>query len=242
MAPSILPVSFGDIESAAQRIRDAGLTTPEIEAPMLGAAVGARLFLKLENLQPTGSFKVRGALNKLVSLSAAETSRGVIAMSAGNHAQGVAYHAQRMGIAATIVMPSDTPFTKIRDTERLAAKVILEGASLAEARAAMEGLAQRDGLTVIHPYDDVRTIAGQGTVGLEFLTRYPDLDCLVVPVGGGGLIAGICVAAKHLNPAIEIMGVETALFPSMRNALCGETRAVGGRTTAEGIAVAEVAR
>ncbi|MCD6074834.1 MAG: Threonine ammonia-lyase [Rhodospirillales bacterium] len=239
MAGSTPGVTFADIEAAAARIRAAGLTTPEIESKSLGALVGARVFLKLENLQPTGSFKVRGALNKLAALETRETRRGVIAMSAGNHAQGVAYHAQRMGIAATIVMPVDTPFTKIRDTERLGATVILEGASLAEARAAMEQLARQRELTIIHPYDDVSTIAGQGTVALEFLARFPDLDCLIVPVGGGGLIAGIALAAKHLNPKIEIVGVETELFPSMRNALTGETRPMGGRTTAEGIAVAQ---
>ena len=232
-------VSFAEIEAANVRIRAAGLTTPQIESATLSSLTGAGIFLKLENLQPTGSFKVRGALNKLSALGPGETERGVIAMSAGNHAQGVAYHARRMGIAATIVMPLDTPFTKIRDTEHLGAKVILEGSSLAEARAAMERLAAQRNLTIIHPYDDVHTIAGQGTVALEFLAQFADLDCLIVPVGGGGLIAGIAVAAKHLKPTIEVVGVETELFPSMRNALTGETRAMGGRTTAEGIAVAQ---
>jgi threonine dehydratase len=232
-------VSFIEIEAANARVRAAGLMTPQIASATLSALTGAGIFLKLENLQPTGSFKVRGALNKLSALRPDETERGVIAMSAGNHAQGVAYHAQRMGIAATIVMPLDTPFTKIRDTEHLGANVILEGSSLAEARAAMERLAAERNLTIIHPYDDVHTIAGQGTVALEFLAHFADLDCLIVPVGGGGLIAGIAVAAKHLKPPIEIIGVETELFPSMRNALTGETRAMGGRTTAEGIAVAQ---
>jgi threonine dehydratase len=232
-------VSFAEIEAANVRIRAAGLTTPQIESATLSGLTGAGIFLKLENLQPTGSFKVRGALNKLSALGPGETERGVIAMSAGNHAQGVAYHARRMGIAATIVMPLDTPFTKIRDTEHLGAKVILEGSSLAEARAAMERLAAQRNLTIIHPYDDVHTIAGQGTIALEFLAQFADLDCLIVPVGGGGLIAGIAVAAKHLKPTIEVVGVETELFPSMRNALTGETRAMGGRTTAEGIAVAQ---
>jgi len=232
-------VDFADIEVAAVRVRDAGLITPQIESASLSALVDARIFLKLENLQPTGSFKVRGALNKLSSLGVRETQHGVIAMSAGNHAQGVAYHARRMGIAATIVMPLDTPFTKIRDTERLGATVVLEGTSLAEARAAMERLAHDHDLTIIHPYDDAHTIAGQGTAGYEFVTAFPDLDCLIVPVGGGGLIAGVAMAAKQLNPKIEVIGVESELFPSMRNALTGETRPMGGRTTAEGIAVAQ---
>ncbi len=233
-------VSFGDIEAAAVRVRAAGLSTPQIVAPVLSETFGAHIRLKLENLQPTGSFKVRGALNKLASLTTEEVSRGVIAMSAGNHAQGVAYHARRMGMQATIVMPLDTPFTKIRDTEKLGATVVLEGETLAEARAASERLANERRLTMIHPYDDPLTIAGQGTIAMEFLAEFPDLDCLVVPVGGGGLIAGICVAAKHLKPNIEIIGVETELFPSMRNALRGESHRMGGRTVAEGIAVAQV--
>ena len=239
MARATAGVTFADIEAAAARVRAAGLTTPQIESVNLSALADTRIFLKLENLQPTGSFKVRGALNKLEPLGREEARRGVIAMSAGNHAQGVAYHARRLGIAATIVMPVDTPFTKIRDTERLGATVILDGASLAEARAAMERLAQQRELVIVHPYDDVRTIAGQGTVALEFLAQFPDLDCLIVPIGGGGLIAGVAIAAKHLNSKIEIVGVETELFPSMRNALTGETRPMGGRTTAEGIAVAQ---
>lgn len=221
-------VSFGDIEAAAVRVRAAGLSTPQIVAPVLSETFGAHIRLKLENLQPTGSFKVRGALNKLASLTTEEVSRGVIAMSAGNHAQGVAYHARRMGMQATIVMPLDTPFTKIRDTEKLGATVVLEGETLAEARAASERLANERRLTMIHPYDDPLTIAGQGTIAMEFLAEFPDLDCLVVPVGGGGLIAGICVAAKHLKPNIEIIGVETELFPSMRNALRGESHRMGG--------------
>lgn len=235
-------VTFADVESAAARVKRAGLTTPQIAAATFSDVLGAKIRLKLENLQPTGSFKVRGALNKLASLGTEKAARGVIAMSAGNHAQGVAYHARRMGLRATIVMPVDTPFAKIRDTEKLGATVILQGESLAEAREASERLAHDRGLTMVHPYDDPLTIAGQGTIALEFLAEFPDLDCLIVPVGGGGLIAGICVAAKHLKPGIEIIGVETELFPSMRNVLRGEARPLGGRTVAEGIAVAQAGR
>ncbi len=241
-AQMVHDVTFADIEAAAVHVARAGLTTPQIAALTLSDMLGVQIRLKLENLQPTGSFKVRGALNKLASLSADEARRGVIAMSAGNHAQGVAYHARRMGMQATIVMPVDTPFAKIRDTEKLGATVILQGESLAEAREASERLALERGLTMIHPYDDPLTIAGQGTIALEFLAEFPDLDCLIVPVGGGGLIAGICIAAKHLNPGIEIVGVESELFPSMRNALRGEGQPIGGRTVAEGIAVAQAGR
>ena len=232
-------MTFADIEAAAERMRAAGLATPQIASETLSKLTGASVVLKLETLQPTGSFKVRGALNKLASLNLDERKRGVIAMSAGNHAQGVAYHAHRMNIAATIVMPLDTPFTKIRETERLGAKVILQGADLTEARGAMELIAHRHNLVVIPPYDDTKIIVGQGTVAIELLARFSDLDCLIVPVGGGGLIAGVCIAAKNINPDIEIVGVETELYPSMRNALTGETRPTQGRTTAEGIAVAQ---
>jgi threonine dehydratase len=229
--------TFAEIETAAARVAAAGLVTPQIASPALGDLAGARVHLKLENLQPTGSFKVRGALIKLERLSDNERAAGVVAASAGNHAQGVAFHARRLGVQATIVMPRDTPFTKIRDTERLGAQVVLEGENLSESWAAAERLSKAKGFSMIHPYDDAAVIAGQGTAGLEFLRAVPDLDCLIVPVGGGGLIGGIALAAKHLNPAIEIVGAEAALFPAMRNSLKHETRNVGGRTIAEGIAV-----
>jgi threonine dehydratase len=235
-------VSFADIERAADRVRAVGLVTPSIVSPVLSEASGATVVLKLENLQPTGSFKVRGALIKLESLARDEAKRGVVAVSAGNHAQGVAYHARRMRIRATIVMPEDTPFTKVRDTERLGAKVILAGESLAEARAHAEGLVAKQGLTMIHPFDDPAVIAGQGTIAVELLADHSDLDCLIVPVGGGGLLAGIALAAQTLKPGLELVGAETALFPSMRNRILGERAKVGGRTVAEGIAVAEAGR
>jgi threonine dehydratase len=233
---------FAEIERAAERVRAAGLTTPAIASPLLSELSGARVVLKLENLQPTGSFKVRGALIKLESLSKQEARRGVVAVSAGNHAQGVAYHARRMGIRATIVMPRDTPFTKVRDTERLGATVILEGDSLAEARTHAESLVEERGLTMIHPYDDPQVIAGQGTIGIELLQEWPDLDCIIVPVGGGGLLAGIAQAVRSLKPTVELIGAETALFPSMRNRLTGERHPIGGRTVAEGIAVSQAGR
>jgi threonine dehydratase len=235
-------VRFADIERAADQVRAAGLTTPAIASPMLSELSGARVVLKLENLQPTGSFKVRGALIKLGALGKRDARRGVVAVSAGNHAQGVAYHARRMGIRATIVMPKDTPFTKVRDTERLGAAVLLEGESLSETWAHAERLVAERGLTMIHPYDDPAVVAGQGTIGLELLREWPELDCIIVPIGGGGLLAGIALAAKEIKPTVELIGVEAALFPSMRNRISGERLPVGGRTVAEGIAVARAGR
>jgi threonine dehydratase len=204
--------------------------------------------LKLETLHPTGSFKERGALNKLKSLTPEERAAGVIAMSAGNHAQGVAYHARRLGIPATIVMPEGTPFTKIERTEAHGATVVLRGHGLTEARRAAHALAEERRLTFVHPYDDPAIIAGQGTLALELLADVPDLDTLVVPIGGGGLISGIAIAAKALAPAIEIVGVQAALYPSMLNAVKGAPADAprdalsGGQTIAEGIAVKEPGR
>jgi threonine dehydratase len=238
-----LPVTFADIEAAAAAIKGEVLRTPALPSPALGAIVGAEIVLKLETLHPTGSFKERGALVKLKSLDAKARRAGVIAMSAGNHAQGLAYHAQRLGIPATIVMPEDTPFTKIERTERYGARVVLEGAGLAEARAAANRLARAKGLTLVHPYDDAKIIAGQGTVGLELLQDAPDLDAIIVPVGGGGLISGIAVAARALAPKIAVIGVECASYASMRYALGRGKRPGGGGTTlAEGIAVKEPGR
>ncbi len=239
-----LPVSLADIRAAAAAIAGEVLRTPAVEAPALSKLTGAEIVLKLETLHPTGSFKERGALNKLKSLSPEQRAAGIIAMSAGNHAQGVAYHARRLGIPATIVMPEGTPFTKIERTEAHGARVVLRGAGLSEARRAADALAAEHGLTFVHPYDDAAIIAGQGTIGLELLADHPDLDAIVVPIGGGGLISGIAVAAKALSPAIEIVGVEAALYPSMLNALRGAAgkgaaKSVGGQTIAEGIAVKE---
>jgi threonine dehydratase len=211
-----------------------------LPAPKLSALTGAEVFVKYENLQVTNSFKERGALNKLATLDAADRARGVIAMSAGNHAQAVAYHAARLGIAATIVMPVSTPAVKIAATRAQGATVVLHGESIAEAQARAEALRQQYGLVFIHPYDDTRIIAGQGTIAVEMLEERPDLDCLVVPIGGGGLISGNAVAARAINPSIEVVGVEAELYPSMWNALHGEDRPCGGPTLAEGIAVKNV--
>jgi threonine dehydratase len=196
--------------------------------------------VKYENLQVTNAFKERGAFVKLSSLSVAERERGVIAMSSGNHAQAVAYHARRLGIKATIVMPETTPFVKVEATRAHGAEVVLEGDGVSEAQARAETIARERGLSFVHPYDDARIIAGQGTIALEMLEEVPDLDVLVVPIGGGALIAGNAIAARAARPSIEIIGVECALYPSMRNALKRENRPMGGPTLAEGIAVKNV--
>jgi threonine dehydratase len=211
--------------------------TPSVAAPALSAASGADVVLKLENLQQTGSFKPRGALVKLASLDAAQRQVGVVAASAGNHAQGVAHHARRLGIKATIVMPLDTPFNKVARTEADQATVVLHGESLSESRDHAVALAADDGAVFVSPYDDEKIIVGQGTIGLEMLADDPDLEVLIVPIGGGGLISGIATAATALNPKIEIVGVQTALYPSMVQALAGENPTSGGQTVAEGIAV-----
>jgi threonine dehydratase len=211
-----------------------------LPAPKLSALTAAEVYVKYENLQVTNSFKDRGALNKLASLSASERGRGVIAMSAGNHAQAIAYHAARLGIPATIVMPVTTPFVKVEATQAHGAEVVLEGETVADAQLRAETIARERGLTFVHPYDDPLVIAGQGTIALEMLEDAPDLDALVVPIGGGGLIAGTAIAARARKPAIEIVGAEAALYPSFWNALHGENRALGGATLAEGIAVKNV--
>ena len=233
-------VSLQDIRAAAQRIAGAVERTPFLHSHTLSRLTGAEIFLKFENLQFTASFKERGALNKLLSLSAAERRRGVIAMSAGNHAQAVAYHAARLGIPAVIVMPRGSPNTKIRNTRVHGAEVVLEGDSLAGAAQHAFARAQRDNLVFVHPYEDPLVIAGQGTVGLEMLEAVPDLDLLIVPVGGGGLIAGIATAAKSLSGKIQVVGVESKAYPSMHQKLAGLPIEVGGDTIAEGIAVKDV--
>ncbi len=242
MTAKLLPVSFADIQQAAATIGGEVLRTPAIAAPALSVLTGAELVLKLETLHPTGSFKERGALNKLKSLTPEQREAGVIAMSAGNHAQGVAYHARRLGIPATIVMPEGTPFTKVERTAAHGATVVLRGAGLGEARQEAAAIAAARGLAFVHPYDDPAIIAGQGTVALELLADHPDVDVIIVPIGGGGLISGIAVAAKGLSPSIEIIGVQAALYPSMRQALSGngaQPEARGSQTVAEGIAVKE---
>ncbi len=209
---SALPVEIGDVQRAAAALAGAIARTPLVPAPELSAAIGAEIWLKLETQHPTGSFKERGALNKLLTLNDNERGAGVVAMSAGNHAQGVAYHARRLGIPATIVMPEGTPFTKIDRTQALGATVVIEGDSLVAARRAADALVADKGLVRIHPYDDPEVIAGQGTIALEIFADDPGFDTLVVPIGGGGLISGIAVAAKAIKPAIEIIGVQSALY------------------------------
>jgi threonine dehydratase len=236
-----LPVTIEDIRRAEAAIAGAVAPTPTIRAAALCEMTGCEVYLKLETLHPTGSFKERGALNKLLSLNKAERRVGVVAMSAGNHAQGVAHHARRLGIPATIVMPQGTPFTKIDRTEALGAKVVLRGDSLVDARRAAEGLVQERGLVSVHPYDDPAVIAGQGTIALEMLAGDTKLDTLLVPVGGGGLISGIAVAANAVSPDTEIVGVQSALYPSMYRVLHGIDPGLPteGTTLAEGIAVKE---
>ncbi|MBR0757125.1 threonine ammonia-lyase [Bradyrhizobium jicamae] len=231
------PVTLADIHAAAAAIRDQVQVTACNESRTLGEICGCRLFLKFENLQFTATFKERGALNRLQALSPDARKRGVIAMSAGNHAQGVAYHAKRLGIPATIVMPVGTPMVKIANTRRHGAEVIITGQTLEEAAAFVREQTVARGLIQIHPYDDPLIIAGQGTIGLEMLAEVPDLDVLVVPIGGGGLISGIATAAKALKPDIRIIGVQAQLYPSMYNAVRGEQLPMRGDTLAEGIAV-----
>jgi threonine dehydratase len=233
-------VTLDDIRAAAKRIAGALEPTPCVHSRTLSKLTGAEVFLKFENLQFTASFKERGALNKLLSLSDADRRRGVIAMSAGNHAQAVAYHAARLGIPATIVMPRGSPNTKIRNTQVHGATVVLEGDNLFEAGKHARGLAARDNLVFVHPYEDALIIAGQGTVALEMLEAVPDLEMLVVPVGGGGLISGMATAARGLNPNIQIYGVESKNYPSMHQRLNNLPVECGGDTIAEGIAVKDV--
>jgi threonine dehydratase len=233
-------VTLADIEAARRTMAGHVVRTPLLAAPPLSALTGAEVFVKYENLQVTNSFKERGACVKLAALDDGERGRGVIAMSAGNHAQAVAYHARRLDIPATIVMPETTPFVKVKATEAFGANVVLYGETLSEAQMRAEAIAGEHDLVWVHPYDDPRIIAGQGTIALEMLEDAPDLDTLVVPIGGGGLIAGNAIAARAKKPSIEIVGVEAKLYPSMWNAIKGGDLPLGGPTLAEGIAVANV--
>ena len=233
-------ISLSDIQAAAERIAGRVLRSPTVASDAISRATGASVFLKLDNLQATGAFKERGAANRLSQLNALERARGVIAMSAGNHAQAVARHAQLLGIAATIVMPKFTPATKVTRTAAWGAKVVLCGETLAEAAEQATILAQRDGLVFIHPYDDPEVIAGQGTLALEMLQDVPDLDALVIPVGGGGLLAGCLIAAMALKPGIAVYGVEVEAYAPMAQRLAGRAVSVGGATIAEGIAVRDI--
>ncbi|WP_300651682.1 threonine ammonia-lyase [Hydrogenophaga sp.] len=226
-----------DIQAAAARLTGQVLDTPFVESRTISQLTGCQVFLKFENLQYTASFKERGACNKLAQLSADERARGVIAMSAGNHAQGVAYHAQRLGLRAVIVMPRFTPGVKVERTRGFGAEVVLHGDTLDESRSHARELAAREGLVFVHPYDDEDIVAGQGTVALEMLREQPDLDTLVVAIGGGGLIGGMATAAKAIRPDIEIIGVQTERFPAMVNAIKGTHLPQGSSTIAEGIAV-----
>ena len=231
-----MSLTIADVERARRTIAGQVLRTPMLPAPRLSALTGAEVFVKYENLQVTNSFKDRGALVKLASLTDVERQRGVIAMSAGNHAQAVAYHAARLGIPATIVMPVTTPFVKVAATQSHGADVVLHGESLSETQARCEQIQAQRSLVLVHPYDDPRIIAGQGTIAVEMLEDVPDIDTLVVPIGGGGLIAGTAIAARGKNLKIEIVGAEAALYASAWNALRGDNRPLGGPTLAEGIA------
>ena len=232
-----MTVSFENITAAAAEIAGAVVRTPTVHSGALSAALGAEIYLKLEVLQRTGSFKDRGALVKLLSLTDKQRKKGVIAISAGNHAQGVAYHAQRLGIPATIVMPEATPFNKITRTEAFGARVLLHGETVNAAEPYALELAKTDSLTLVHPYDDDKIVAGQGTIALEMLADIDDLDVIVVPIGGGGVIAGIATAAKAISPKIEIIGVEAEQYPSMYESLRGLAPTARGNTIAEGIAI-----
>ena len=236
-------VTRADIDAAASRLAGQVLDTPCVESKTLSQITGAQVFLKFENLQFTASFKERGALNKLLALiDAGQAQAGVIAASAGNHAQGVAHHAQRLGLRAVIVMPLATPLVKIERTRGFGAEVVLFGASFDEAHAHAMQLAAAQGLSFVHPFDDPLVIAGQGTIGLEMLRAVPELDTLVIAVGGGGLISGVSIAARSIKPGIEIIGVQTSRFPAMVNAIQGTAHPQGLSTIAEGIAVGQPGR
>jgi threonine dehydratase len=235
-----MPVTFKDIEKAHAAIKDSIIRTPTVRAARLSVHLGIDLYLKLENLQYTNAFKARGALNKLLTLDAKQKKAGVIACSAGNHAQGVAYHAQQLGIPATIIMPEGTPFNKIAKTEDFGAKVVIFGKNLVEAMAETERRAKKQNLTFIHPYDDPVVVAGQGTIGLEIMEQRPDLDYIVVPIGGGGLMAGIATAVKGIQPKIKLIGAQAESYAAVKNKIEGnKAKLEGGSTLAEGIAVKE---
>ncbi len=235
-----MTITFEDIKRAATAIASKVPHTPLVQASTLSALTGANVMLKLETLQTTNAFKVRGALNKLLSLTPEERKRGVIALSAGNHAQAVAYHATQLGITATIVMPETTPWTKVERTRHFGATVELAGETLAEARDHLNRLIEERGLVLVHPYNDPLVMAGQGTIALEMLADAPNLDTLIIPIGGGGLISGMAVAARQIKPEIEIVGVQMERYPAMHAAINNTGAECGGSTLAEGIAVCDV--
>jgi threonine dehydratase len=236
---SLVPPTIDDIREAARRIEGAVLHSPILKSRTLSEIVGAEVYLKFENLQFTAAYKERGALNKLLQLSEDERRRGVIAASAGNHAQAVAYHGKRLGIPVTIVMPLPTPTVKVMQTEEHGARVLLHGERFDDAYAKAREMEAEEGLVFVHPFDDAQIIAGAGTTGLEILADVPELDTIVVPIGGGGLISGVSIAAKATRPDVEVVGVEAELYPSMKNVIDGTTTSIGGDTLAEGIAVKE---
>ncbi|MGL5734653.1 MAG: threonine ammonia-lyase [Beijerinckiaceae bacterium] len=233
-------ITLADVERAQAALAPHLQRTPALRSPRLSRRTGATVIVKYETMHATGSFKERGALNRLLTLSENEKRRGVIAMSAGNHAQAVAYHAARLNIPATIVMPESTPLVKVENTRAHGATVVLFGETLYESQQEVERRIARDNAVLLHPYDDPLVMAGQGTIALELLADFPDLDCLVIPLGGGGIGAGNAVAAKALKPSIDIIGVEAALYPSFYNALRNTDHPIGGATLAEGIAVKTV--
>lgn len=233
-----MSLTFEHVQKAYEAIRDSTMRTPCVKAARMSVHLGIDLYFKLENLQHTNSFKARGALNKLLTLDEGQKKRGVIACSAGNHAQGVAYHAQRLGVPATIVMPHGTPFNKIAKTEDFGAKVVLHGRNFDESVDYTLEMAAKKNYTFIHPFDDVAVAAGQGTLGLEMLEQQPGLDCVVVPIGGGGMIAGVATALKGVKPSIEVIGAQAALYDAVQRKREGRTGGVeGGSTLAEGVAV-----
>ena len=237
-----MTVTLDSVRKAASLLKGRIVRTPCRHSLTLSAIMGAEIYLKFENQQFTAAFKERGALIRLLKLDPEQRKRGVIAMSAGNHAQGVAHHATKMDIPATIVMPSNTPFNKVQQTQLLGAKVVLHGDQLAEAEAYAHALAARENLTFVHPYDDEDVIAGQGTIALEMLEEHPNIEMLCVPIGGGGLLSGMAVAARGINPDITLIGVQAKAFPGMVNAVRGEAHAFGSQTIAEGIAVRNVGK
>jgi threonine dehydratase len=230
-------LTLADVRAAAERLRGEVIDTPCLPSRTLSELAGCEVFLKFENLQFTASFKERGALNKLAQLDARERAAGVLAVSAGNHAQGVAYHAQRMGVPATIVMPRFAPAVKVDNTRRFGAAVVLEGDTFDDARAHGLALARERGLTVVHPYDDLAVAAGQGTIALEMLAQQPAIDTLVIPIGGGGLISGIATAGRALRPDLQVYGVQSERFPAVWSALHADPRECAQATIADGIAV-----
>src|SRR3954452_24434558 len=237
--PAMQPPTIDDIRAAARRVNGAVVRTPMLVSRTLSGITGAEIWLKFENLQFTAAYKERGALNKLLQLTPEERARGVIAASAGNHAQAVAYHANRLGIPAVIVMPEPTPTIKVTQTAGHGARVVLFGAMFDDAYAKARELEAEEGFVFVHPFDDPQIIAGAGTLGLEMLEDAPDLDTIVVPIGGGGLMSGVSIAARAVKPGIELIGVEAELYPSMKCAVDGSNLPLGGDTLAEGIAVKE---